>query len=53
MENLFQDIQTKEGLFRVFHSLSYGDIVIIFLFVVSIALFSLKWIYEVNREGDW
>ncbi len=42
-------IDTPEGFLQIFQSFTYGEMVISFLLLVGILIFSFKWIWEVLR----
>jgi hypothetical protein len=42
-------VATVNGSIQVFHSLTFGEMIISILLATIIILFSLKWVYEVLR----
>ena len=42
-------VDTVNGSFQVFQSFTYGEMVISFLLALFIALYTLKWIWEVIK----
>lgn len=44
-----QDIETPEGIFQVFQSMTYGEMLISCLLLILILCFVFKWIWEVLR----
>lgn len=42
-------VETVNGSFQVFQSFTYGEMVISFLLALLVAMFGLKWFWEVVR----
>lgn len=42
-------IDTPDGFLQIFQSFTYGEMVISFLLLLSVLLFTFKWIWEVLR----
>lgn len=42
-------IETVDGSFQIFQSMSYGEMLISFLLLIAICLYVFKWLWEVLR----
>lgn len=44
-------VETPNGFLQIFNSFTYGEMVISFLLLVLVLLFTFKWFWEVLRYG--
>ena len=53
LEQFYQNylVETPNGFLQIFNSFTYGEMVISFLLLVLVMLFTFRWIWEVLRYG--